>query len=222
MIIAKRWAVLSLGYFSRNRYWGEDEGKAYRSALCTSVFVEIGDKKLIIDPPVGGEDMAAMLDQRTGLKTNDIDVIFVTHCHFDHYVGLGCFPNAELLTAPGDFDDIRKQLLEGTDENFIKALPNREALAEKIRPADDEIVQGVELIRLPGHTLGLAGAMFNAKEGKVIVAGDSVMTADHFKNRQGYYNSVDFDISSESIEKMASLADVVVPGHSNYFLVKSL
>ncbi|MCL2068856.1 MAG: MBL fold metallo-hydrolase [Oscillospiraceae bacterium] len=219
---AKRWAVLSLGYFSRNRYWGEDEANSYRSALCTSVFVEIGGKRLVIDPPVSGKAMDEMLDQRTGLKPGDIDCVFITHSHFDHFVGLGSFPNAELLCAPGDYESIRLTLTEPSDENITKQLPERLSLAERLRPAGAQIIPGVELIELPGHTLGLAGALFTAAEGKVLVAGDSVMTADHFKNRQGYYNSADFEKSSVSIDKMAAIADIVVPGHSNYFIVGKL
>jgi len=32
-----------------------------------------------------------------------------------------------------------------------------------------------------------------------------------------YYNCVDFDLSTKSMNKIAGLADIVVPGHDNHF-----
>ena len=36
--------------------------------------------------------------------------------------------------------------------------------------------------------------------------------------RQGYFNSADFDLVARSIEELARIADVIIPGHDNYFL----
>ena len=214
-----RWAVLSLGYFSRNRYWGEDEGTTYRSPLCTSTFVEINGARLVIDPPVYGRQMEEMLDQRTGLTVDKIDYVFITHYHSDHYVGLGCFPKARLLAAPGDLERLREVLYGAHEKKHLRDMfPNAGELAARVEPAGKQIMPGVELVELPGHTPGLAGAMFEGPEGRIVAAGDAVMTADFFRDRLGYYNSVDFGLSKKSIEKIAEIADIVVPGHSNYFV----
>jgi glyoxylase-like metal-dependent hydrolase (beta-lactamase superfamily II) len=221
-MIADRWAVLSLGYFSRNRYWGEDEGKSHRDALCTSTFIEIGGLRVVVDPPVAGKGMASILDQRTGLTPEQIDYVFITHCHADHYFGLGEFPNAKLLAAPGDCAGIQKDLRDPENQWIKPHIADGSALADRLSPAGEELVPGVTLLPLPGHTMGLTGLCFQAKEGAVVVAGDSVMTAEHFRDRRGYYNSVDFEVSRTTIETIASLADIVVPGHSNYFLARSV
>jgi len=34
----------------------------------------------------------------------------------------------------------------------------------------------------------------------------------------GYFNTVDFDLSARTMDKIATIADIVVPGHDNYFL----
>jgi glyoxylase-like metal-dependent hydrolase (beta-lactamase superfamily II) len=218
MNIGMRWIVLSLGYFSRNKYWGEDEGKAYRSALCTSTFIEIDGKRLVIDPPVKPELMTDVLDQRTGLKPGAIDYVFITHRHGDHFVGLEAFPNAALLAAPEECEDICRQIRDVAKIRGYFTDPD--GLVKRIKPAGKEILPGVLTIPLPGHTMGLTGVIFDAPEGKVVVAGDSVMTADHFAHRQGYHNSVDFDVSRKTIERIADIADIVVPGHSNYFMAR--
>jgi hypothetical protein len=44
-----------------------------------------------------------------------------------------------------------------------------------------------------------------------------VATRDFWRERRGYYNCVDFDLSTKSMDKIAGLADLVVPGHDNFF-----
>ncbi|MBC8609630.1 MBL fold metallo-hydrolase [Massilimaliae timonensis] len=199
-----RWTILTLGCFSRNRYWGEEDTRSYRRALCTSTMIttEAG-KHILVDPAVSGADLVQVLDERCGMEPADVDYVFVTHHHGDHYVGLTDLPQAVWLVAPGDVEQVRLQLPK---------------YSKRIFPAMDQIVPGVKVIALPGHTMGLSGLLFESEDGMVAVAGDSVMTRDFFKDRRGYYNSIDMEASTCSIDFLMEQADIVVPGHGNYFL----
>lgn len=199
-----RFTILTLGYFSRNRYWGEEDAKSYRRALCTSTLIETPQgARILVDPAVSGAALAQVLDERCGLRPEAVDYVYVTHRHGDHYVGMADLPRAVWLAAPGDAGEIRR------------ALPQH---AKRIFAAGAEIVPGVQVLPLPGHTPGLAGLLFASEDGMVAVAGDSVMTRDFFKDRRGYYNSADFAASARSIDLLMEKADIVVPGHGNYFL----
>lgn len=199
-----RFTVLTLGCFSRNRYWGEEDTKSYRRAVCTSTMITTdGGKHILVDPAVSGKELIQALDERCGMKPADVDFVFITHHHGDHYVGMTDLPQAVWLAAPGDVEEIRQ------------SLPG---YAERIFSAGEKIVPGVQVIALPGHTMGLAGLLFDSEDGMVAVAGDSVMTRDFFKDRRGYYNSVDFELSAHSIDFLMEQADIVIPGHGNYFL----
>lgn len=199
-----RFTILTLGCFSRNRYWGEKDAKSYRRALCTSTLIETPQgARILVDPAVSGAALAQVLDERCGLRPEAVDYVYVTHRHGDHYVGMADLPRAVWLAAPGDAGEIRR------------ALPQH---ADRIFDAGAEIVPGVRVLPLPGHTPGLAGLLFASEDGMVAVAGDSVMTRDFFKDRRGYYNSADFAASARSIDLLMEKADIVVPGHGNYFL----
>ena len=199
-----RFTILTLGCFSRNRYWGEEDAKSYRRALCTSTLIETPQgARILVDPAVSGAALAQVLDERCGLRPEAVDYVYVTHRHGDHYVGMADLPQAVWLAAPGDAGEIRR------------ALPQH---AKRIFAAGAEIVPGVQVLPLPGHTPGLAGLLFASEDGMVAVAGDSVMTRDFFKDRRGYYNSADFAASARSIDLLMEKADIVVPGHGNYFL----
>ena len=43
-------------------------------------------------------------------------------------------------------------------------------------------------------------------------------TRDFWRERRGYYNCVDFDLSARSMYHIVGLADLVVPGHDNFYL----
>ena len=199
-----RFTILPLGCFSRNRYWGEEDAKSYRRALCTSTLIETPQgARILVDPAVSGAALAQVLDERCGLRPEAVDYVYVTHRHGDHYAGMADLPRAVWLAAPGDAGEIRR------------ALPQH---AKRIFAAGAEIVPGVQVLPLPGHTPGRAGLLFASEDGMVAVAGDSVMTRDFFKDRRGYYNSADFAASARSLDLLMEKADIVVPGHGNYFL----
>jgi hypothetical protein len=44
------------------------------------------------------------------------------------------------------------------------------------------------------------------------------MIQDFFRSREYYFNTADPEAAVLSIEEKAATADVVVPGHENYFL----
>ena len=52
----------------------------------------------------------------------------------------------------------------------------------------------------------------------MVVAGDAVMTHDFFLARDVYFNTFDRAAAVQSIATIADQADIVVPGHDNYFL----
>jgi glyoxylase-like metal-dependent hydrolase (beta-lactamase superfamily II) len=51
----------------------------------------------------------------------------------------------------------------------------------------------------------------------VVIAGDSVATRDFWRDRRSYFNAVDPDLAARTMDRLAYLAQIVVPGHDNYF-----
>ena len=61
----KRWDVITIGNLSRNRYWGENDAKGVRSAICTCTVVQGEGFRLIVDPSLANvEEMSKELDRR--------------------------------------------------------------------------------------------------------------------------------------------------------------
>jgi glyoxylase-like metal-dependent hydrolase (beta-lactamase superfamily II) len=200
--------VLTIGRFTRNRFWGESEDRAHRDVLCTSALIK-GKQNIVTDPSLPPEQMAKVLFDRSGLRPEAIGAVFITHAHGDHFAGLELFKEARWYMSRIDLADMKKSDDKRTGE-----------LAVKILPFDSGTIEGIEAVPLPGHTAGTTGLYFESDYGKVIICGDAVMSRDFFRHQAGYYNAVDQGQSTESIKKIAALADFVVPGHDNYFPVK--
>jgi glyoxylase-like metal-dependent hydrolase (beta-lactamase superfamily II) len=199
----RRWDVITLGNLSRNRYWNEGDDRGVRSAICTCTVIQGAGFRLMVDPSLTkAEQMTAELDRRTGLKLHDIDVVFITHEHADHWFGLAHFPEAKWLAAP----------------EVATALNKPGKLPKRVEPATGKLFDAVEVIATPGHTLSHHSLRFDCDNVSVVVAGDAVATQDFWRERRGYFNCVDFELSTVSMNMIAGLADIVVPGHDNLFL----
>lgn len=198
-----RWDVVTVGNLARNQYWGETGTKPFRSTLCTCTLIQGEGFRLLVDPSLApAAQMAAELDRRTGLKVADIDTVFVTHHHDDHWFGLSHFPAARWFAAPEVADAI----------NRTRRLP------KPVEPAGGPIFSAVALVPTPGHTTSHHSLRFHCDGYAVVIAGDAVMTRDHWRERQGHHNSADLALAARSIAQLGELADIVVPGHDNFFV----
>jgi glyoxylase-like metal-dependent hydrolase (beta-lactamase superfamily II) len=199
----RRWDVVTIGNLSRNRYWGEGDEKGLRGVLCTCTLIQVEGFRLLADASVAdATQMARELDRLTGLKPRDVNAVFVTHEHGDHFAGIANFPDARWLASPG-----------------VAEILNRGGkLPKRVEGVTGRLFDAVDIMPTPGHTAGHASLRFDCDGLSVIVAGDAVATRDFFRDRRPYYNAVDVEQSKMTMDAMASAADVIVPGHDNYFL----
>lgn len=115
---------------------------------CT--YIEIGDKKILIDVGITFKQMNLKLKQ-IGVDINDIDAVFITHEHLDHVLGLRTFSNnldCDFYLTQGTYDNLKNNVHEtlskknfkiivGYEEiilndSIIKAIPTHHDAAESV------------------------------------------------------------------------------------------
>jgi glyoxylase-like metal-dependent hydrolase (beta-lactamase superfamily II) len=148
--------------------------------------------------------MLRELDRRTGLKPDAITGIFITHEHGDHVAGIEHFPNAKWWAAAP----------------VAEALNRTKKLSRPVEAAPPVLFEAVEVIATPGHTATHHALQFDCDGQSIVVAGDSVATRDYWRERRSYYNAVDPSLAAKTMDRLAAAADVIVPGHDNYFLTR--
>jgi glyoxylase-like metal-dependent hydrolase (beta-lactamase superfamily II) len=206
---ANEWMTLTSGHISINKFWGETE--RVRAAQCTCSLVKTAAGLLLVDPSVRAPEMPALLHEKAGLRPEDVSIVFLTHSHGDHWYGLEAFPQARWLMAAQELDLWRARAT-AVELRVIERI-------EAIEAAGAEVVPGVRTLLTPGHTPGTTSLVFRWRGRRVAIAGDGVMTAGHFRAREGHSNSTDLAQAAASIDLLQASADVVIPGHGPAFVV---
>jgi glyoxylase-like metal-dependent hydrolase (beta-lactamase superfamily II) len=165
-----------------------------------------GFRVLVDQSLADAADMTRELDRRTGTKPRDITAVFVTHKHGDHFAGITHFPDIKWLAAPA----------------VAKILNKSGKLPRLIEDTANQLFNVVKVIHTPGHTNTHHGLQFDCGGLSIVIAGDSVATRDFFRERRSYFNAVDFELSARTMDKLDSIADIIVPGDDNYFLADSV
>jgi glyoxylase-like metal-dependent hydrolase (beta-lactamase superfamily II) len=198
----KHWDVITIGNLSRNRYWGESDERAIRSAICTCTVISGDDFHVIVDPSLEDEvAMTAELKRRTGLSPDNINGVFITHQHGDHVAGLKHFPGAKWFAG----------------SEVAAGLNSTQRFTKQIEPAGTTLFGALDVISTPGHTPDHQCLRFDYRGLSIVIAGDSVATKDFWDEKRAYYNVLDPAESKRSMQKIEALADIIVPGHDNSF-----
>lgn len=216
-----RFDVISIGTLSRNRLWNESQ--PLRTPHATTTLIRAGKQTILVDPGLPPAALRARLYERTGLKPDAIDTVFLTHFRPAHRAGLSLFPAAKKLIHESEQQATAQQLqqlIDGAPEADLdrKLLLSELALLESLQPADDKIAPGIDLFPLFGYTPGTTGLLVAAPAYTALIAGDAVPTQDHFLAGQVLPDSQDIAAAQESMREVYEIADLIVPGHDNLFV----
>ncbi len=218
---AVRFDIVSIGTLSRNRLWNEAE--PVRTPHATTTLIRAGKRNILIDPGLPPQILAVRLTERTGIRPEMIDTIFLTNLRRAHRGGVGAFPSAKIYAHELEIEHTRKQFaefLERSEEEDLDKNTVREeqALFEEVQPAEDQLAEHVDLFPLFGYTPGTCGVLVSMPTVTVLIAGDAVATQDHFLAGQVLPDSNDIEAAQESMREVYEIADLIVPGHDNVFL----
>ncbi len=163
-----------------------------------------------------GALLRALLD--LGLTTNDIDVVVLSHAHWDHMQNADLFPYAAVLVhahevtyadSPGCDDLVTPSWTGALLRNLgVQTVRDREPIGV-----------GVRTLHLAGHTAGSIGLTVETRDGLHILTGDAVASAASLRRRRCSVVHHDEDRATASVELVAAVADVVWPGHDRPFAV---
>ncbi len=155
------------------------------------VWLVDGDKKILIDAGIeepqngfvhgfpvlgGGEKGLTRALNDAGIKPSDIDILILTHLHFDHVACASLFNNARIYVQKKEWKSAFNPPLHYRltyDAKLFQPLENMDLCLVN---GDKKIAEGVELIFLPGHTKGLQGVAVDTINGKYLIAGDHFYT----------------------------------------------
>ncbi|MEO6798039.1 MAG: N-acyl homoserine lactonase family protein [Candidatus Dormibacter sp.] len=152
-----------------------------------------------------------------GVKPNEVELVLLTHLHWDHAGNCEMFPEARVMAqqrevtygrAPGRY--FRKSFLSPLSgwPHPPWELPNLDLIN-----GEQEVRAGIRVIPVPGHTPGSQAILVDTDRGRYAIAGDAVFSYENLERDipPGFHNDVDH--AMESMEVLRQRADHVLPSH---------
>ncbi|MBI2075795.1 MAG: MBL fold metallo-hydrolase [Candidatus Aenigmarchaeota archaeon] len=174
-------------------------------ASSTTCLITAENKKIITDPGCNREKLLEALDKE-GLTTDDINYVFLSHCHPDHILLAGIFEKARFVTFDTNLMYDKDMMLE-----FDKHVLGKD----------------IEIIETPGHMLEHLSLLVNTPTGKVAIAGDVIWWIEGEKqvfdiNQKDHTQAKGMDMEKliESRKKLLDNTDYIIPGHGKMFKVE--
>jgi glyoxylase-like metal-dependent hydrolase (beta-lactamase superfamily II) len=145
-----------------------------------------------------------------GVKPEDIKTVVLSHMHLDHAGNLQLFPHATVYVPKLEFMAAQAQVRLNPDPNthggYVKGDMDRPVKQYVMVEDDFELVPGIEVINLPGHTPALLGLVLHLPSGVVILPQDCIYSSEIYgppARLSGLlYDSIAF---LKSIEKVRAL-----------------
>ncbi|RJQ77554.1 MAG: N-acyl homoserine lactonase family protein [Desulfobacteraceae bacterium] len=165
------------------------------------------------------QELPHVLQKKFGLKPDDIDIVLISHMHWDHVCGNDLFPNAQFIVQEKELESARNPIPILSPiyvKRFIDNFPYTTVNGDK------EIVEGVSVVFTPGHSEGFQGVLIEAENNRYFLAGDNIALYDSLKHTppwpSGLY--INFRDYYDSLHKIQKLEATILPGHDMLVLEK--
>ena len=160
--------------------------------------------------------------EKLGIEVGDIDYIILTHSHYDHITSVRRFPKAKVIIQSAELEFVRNphpffkawrpkdltELLDGVNFEVVKG--------------DTKIDEGIQLLLTQGHTPGGQSVAVKTTQGTAIITGWCSIQENFNPPPEIKEMGFSFMLSGihtdpiqayESMERIISLADIIVPNH---------
>jgi glyoxylase-like metal-dependent hydrolase (beta-lactamase superfamily II) len=181
--------ILIKGYYNSKGTQGK--------ACSTITLVENKNLKIVVDPGTLS-DPRVLIDalRKQNLSLDDINVVFITHSHVDHYKYAGLFPKAKILDYWGWWHG------DSWSESETDGIIN----------------DNIKVIKTPGHSHDSMTLLVETHKGTIAICGDVFWEKNYPKDDP--YAS-DKLLLKKSRQKLLEIADFIIPGHGDMFKVEA-
>ena len=161
--------------------------------------------------------------RRAGVQPAEVPVALISHLHYDHWAGHSLFPKAQFWIQQdelGFWTGRHASMPAFRGSANVPALANLVTLNYgnrlKIIAGDNDVLPGLRLHRVGGHTAGLQILSVNTARGPVVLTSDASHFYHNVENRQPtqIITSLPEMLDGfETIHELAGPQKLIVAGH---------
>lgn len=173
------------------------------------------DRPMEFDPVEGLE--------RIGIDANAIEDIVISHLHYDHAGNIGRFPRARFHVQDAEVSFATGRCM---CDRFLRTVFDVDDVIELVRhvyadrvvfhDGDDDLLPGLRLVALPGHSGMVQGIVAQTTRGPVFLVSDAAHFYANLVRREPFVLTLDAAATLQSYKRIMKIAgniDRVVPGH---------
>ena len=168
--------------------------------------------------------------QRIGWNPEEIELVILTHLHWDHCGNNHLLKQAEFVVQEEEVRYAKSPLtthavayetpLIGTTPLWVET-----ASRFKMIRGDQELLPGISSVHLPGHSPGFQGVLIETLKGPYLIAGDCIPLYENWRgngHEKHIPSGVHTDLFScyQSFEKLEEIGATVLPGHDMRILTR--
>jgi len=187
--------------------------------FCSVLLIE-GEKRVLFD--VGHVGRRVVLENALtarNLTYSDIDLVVMSHAHWDHNQNFDLFEHAPLLMHPWERKYAhRPHKNDWSTPKWTGAMLERHP---QIIEAEEgfEIEPGVRVMHTPGHSPGSLCLDVETPEGRCILTEDVLLFAGQALTRTHPVVFWNEKQAIKSIDRVLQAADIIYPGHDQPFRI---
>lgn len=156
-----------------------------------------------------------------GVSPNEVEIVILTHLHWDHAGNNGMFKNATFYVQQKELDYAMAPLA------IQKNAYNQELISQTkyiTLNGASEITEGISVITTPGHSPGSQSVIVNTEKGNFIIVGDLICLYACMERNPMIINGLHTNLFEyyESMNKVAETGFHVLPGHEPKILEHSV
>jgi len=181
-----------------------------------NILVDTGLEEFVVPEEVGktyGFDVLEFEDAlaTVGLTPEDIDVIIHTHLHNDHCENDHKCVNADVYVQKDEYEFFKNP--HPVDHRYYSDILDDVKVIEV--EGDSSILDGIDVIYTPGHTVGGQSVAIRTSEGKAIITGFCCNDKNFPTTGPAITPGVHINVMDayDSAQKIKEMADILIPLH---------
>ena len=224
-------------------FWkGNAAERVWMPVIC--FYIDTGTHKILVDTGLSDEVHATehhhrcekrdCLDipealKRLGVDPLQIDMVILTHLHWDHCQHLDAFPNARLVVSRAELEWAYNPLplyYRSYESQILGIVPTFQGRNFELVERATEVLDGIIVFPTPGHTPGHMSVQVATNAGFGVITGDAIFrllnmepnAKEHWRYwvPARFVNSID---GWKSVEEIDRRADFLLPSHDDAILV---
>ncbi|MFH2220000.1 MAG: N-acyl homoserine lactonase family protein [Pseudomonadota bacterium] len=181
-----------------------------------NILVDTGLEEFVVPDEVGKTYGFEVLEFEDALATfdltpGDIDIIIHTHLHNDHCENDYKCANADVYVQKAEYEFLKDP--HPVDHRYYPDILDDVTVIEV--EGDANILDGIDVIYTPGHTVGGQSVAINTSQGKAIITGFCCNDKNFPATGPAITPGVHINVMDayDSVQKIKEMADILIPLH---------